>query len=71
MFSLLLLYSLSTCDTMVYEKKGALAYWRPQVWLTNQEEEVLDNIMYRKQRCMSKVFVNRQTNHVSVHWKKK
>lgn len=60
---------LQECGTIVYEKIGAMAYWRPQIWLTEQEENILNDLSIRKSRCIAKVYQNRSINHLTIIWK--
>lgn len=72
MFSLLLtsLLTLSSCNTIVYERIGVMSYWRPQLWLNDTEEKALNDLMAQKDRCIDKVYVKRKVNHITVIWKK-
>jgi len=71
MFSILLtsLLTLNSCNTIVYERIGYVSYWRPQMWLTQQEEDILNKVMKKKGRCIGKAFVSRKQGHITVYFK--
>jgi hypothetical protein len=69
LYSILSVPSLEQCSTIIYESKGMLSYWRPQVWLSDQEGSALNKLMRDKDRCVGKAFIKRDINHITVYWK--
>jgi hypothetical protein len=63
-----LLATLLSCNTIIYERIGYLSYWRPQTWLTDREEYILNDLMKRKERCVGKAFISRKSGHITVYF---